>query len=203
VNVQPFDPAQNSPENAAQLQRWCSEFRDRLRAMVRARMDPRLAARFDPSDVVQEALTEATERYADYQRNPTMSPYLWLRFLTLQRLNILYRRHLGTHKRTANREVQLPQLEVSSVAMAQWLIDRGTSPSGSVAKREQHIRLCEALETMSPQDCEILTLRHFEQLTSEEAAQVLDITLAAASRRYYRALERLREIVDPLLNEEQ
>jgi RNA polymerase sigma-70 factor (ECF subfamily) len=97
----------------------------------------------------------------------------------------------------------LPQLEVSSVAMAQWLIDRGTSPSGSVAKREQHIRLCEALETMSPQDCEILTLRHFEQLTSEEAAQVLDITLAAASRRYYRALERLREIVDPLLNEEQ
>jgi RNA polymerase sigma-70 factor (ECF subfamily) len=159
-------------------------------------MDPRLAARLDPSDVVQEALKEATERFADYQRNPTMSPYLWLRFLTLQRLNILYRRHLATHKRAANREVMLPDLDVSSVVLAEWLTDRGSSPSESAAKREEQIRLCHALETMSPQDREILTLRHFEQLTCDESAQVLGITLAAASRRYYRALERLREIIE-------
>jgi RNA polymerase sigma-70 factor (ECF subfamily) len=159
-------------------------------------MDPRLAARLDPSDVVQEALTEATERYADYQRNPTMSPYLWLRFLTLQRLNILYRRHLATHKRAADREVVLPDFEVSSVVMAQWLIDHGSSPSESAAKREQNIRLCDALESMAPQDREILSLRHFEQLSNEESAKVLGITLAAASRRYYRALERLREIIE-------
>jgi RNA polymerase sigma-70 factor, ECF subfamily len=164
--------------------------------MVQVRMDPRLAARLDPSDVVQEALTEATERFADYEHNPTMSPYLWLRYLTLQRLHILYRRHLATHKRAANREVMLPDFEVSSVVMAQWLIDRGSSPSESAAKREVHLRLCEALETMSPQDREILTLRHFEQLSSEESAQVLGISLAAASRRYYRALERLREIIE-------
>jgi RNA polymerase sigma-70 factor (ECF subfamily) len=199
VNVQPSDQPGNSPPDAAALQQWCVEFRDRLRAMVHVRLDPRLAARLDPSDVVQEALTEATQRFADYQRNPTMGPYLWLRFLTLQRLNILYRRHLVTHKRAASREVVLPEFEVSSVVMAQWLIDHGSSPSESAAKREQHTRLRGALETMSQQDREILTLRHFEQLTSDESAQVLGITLAAASRRYYRALERLREIIGPIL----
>jgi RNA polymerase sigma-70 factor (ECF subfamily) len=162
-------------------------------------MDPRLTARLDPSDVVQEAMTEATERFADYQRNPTMSPYLWLRFLTLQRLNILYRRHLAAHKRAADREVTLPELEVSSVVMAQWLIDQGSSPSEAAAKREQWIHLHDALEAMSPRDREILTLRHFEQLTSDETAQALGISLAAANRRYYRALERLREIIGPIL----
>jgi RNA polymerase sigma-70 factor (ECF subfamily) len=171
--------------------------------MVHVRLDPRLAARLDPSDVVQEALTEATERYPEYQRNPTMSPYLWLRFLTLQRLNILYRRHLATHMRSANREVVMPEFEVSSVVLAQWLVDDGTSPSESAAKREQQLRLRDALEAMSPQDREILSLRHFEQLSSEEAAQVLGITLSAASRRYYRALERLREILAPILDEER
>jgi RNA polymerase sigma-70 factor (ECF subfamily) len=198
--VQPFDPIPNAAPDRAEFQQWCVEFRDRLRAMVHVRLDPRLAARLDPSDVVQEALTEATQRFADYQRNPAMGPYLWLRFLTLQRLHILYRRHLATHKRAADREVVLPEFEVSSVVMAQWLIDRGSSPSESAAKREQHARLRDALETMSRQDREILTLRHFEQLTSEETAQVLGITLAAASRRYYRALERLRAIMDPILD---
>jgi RNA polymerase sigma-70 factor, ECF subfamily len=201
VNVQAFDQSQNSAPDPAELQRWCVEFRSRLRAMVDARLDPRLAARLDPSDVVQEAMTEATQRYAEYQRNPTMSPYLWLRFLTLQRLNILYRRHLATHKRAADREIVLPEFEVSSVVMAQWLVDRSISPSQLAVNREQQLRLRDALETMSPQDREILSLRHFEQLSSEESAQVLGITLSAASRRYYRALERLREIMSPILDE--
>jgi RNA polymerase sigma-70 factor (ECF subfamily) len=96
----------------------------------------------------------------------------------------------------------MPEFEVSSVVMAQWLVDRGTSPSESAVKRELHDRLRDALESMSPQDREILSLRHFEQLSSDEAAQLLGITLPAASRRYYRALERLREIMGPVLDGE-
>jgi RNA polymerase sigma-70 factor (ECF subfamily) len=203
VTVQPFDPIPSAAPDRAELQRWCVEFRDRLRAMVHARLDPRLAARLDPSDVVQEALTEATQRFPEYQRNPTMSPYLWLRFLTLQRLAIFFRRHLATHKRAVDREAVLPDFDVSSIVMAQWLVDQHSSPSESAVKREQQLRLRDALETMSPQDREILSLRHFEQLSSDEAAQVLGITLAAASRRYYRALERLREIMAPILESDQ
>lgn len=185
------------------LNRWSAEFRERLRAMVEVRMTPRLASRLDPSDVVQEALVEAAQRFDDYRQNPILSPYLWLRFLTLQRLNILYRRHLQTRKRAADREAVMPELEVSSVALAQWLADSGTSPSKSAVRRERQSLLHDALEKIPPFDREILTLRHFEHLSHDEAAQVLGITLAAARRRYYRALERLQEIVVPILGEDR
>ena len=63
--------------------------RDRLRRMVALRLDERLKGRIDPSDVIQEAFLEATERRADHTREAEpMSPFLWLRFLTLQRLQI-------------------------------------------------------------------------------------------------------------------
>jgi RNA polymerase sigma-70 factor (ECF subfamily) len=203
VTDQLSDPTADQPHGAEELQRWCAEYRNRLRAIVQVRLSPKLAGRLDPSDVVQEALVEATERYADYCRNPSMSPYLWLRFLTLQRLKILHRQHLQTRKRAADREAVLPELEVSSVVLAQWLVDSGTSPSKSAMKREQHERLHEALEAMSPLDREILVLRHFEQLSTAESAQVLEITHAAAHRRYYRALERLREIIEPIMDNSQ
>lgn len=184
------------------LQRWSVEFRTRLRRVVELRISPRLASRLDPSDVVQEALVEAAQRFGEYRANPPLSPYLWLRFLTLQRLNILYRRHVETGKRSTQRESVLPDVEVASVALAEWFVDSGTSPSKAAVRREQHEHLRRTLESMSPQDREILTLRHFEQLSLEEATHVLGITLAAGRRRYYRALERLQELVAPLFEEE-
>jgi RNA polymerase sigma-70 factor (ECF subfamily) len=184
-----------------ELSDWYAQFRDRLRAMIEVRLTPRLAGRLDPSDVVQDAFLEASERYDDYRRNSTLTPYLWLRFLTLQRLQVLYRRHLHTLKRAAGREAVMPELEVSSVVLAQWLADPGTSPSGSAERRELQAQLREALDALTPQDREVLTLRHFEQLNHDEAAEVLGITRAAASRRYYRALDRLREVLAPVFSD--
>jgi RNA polymerase sigma-70 factor, ECF subfamily len=200
-SVDPTDRVPNSRADADELNQWISEYRDRLRSMVQVRLTPRMAARIDASDVIQEAFVEATERFADYRRNPTLTPYLWLRFLTLQRLKILYRRHLGTHMRTADREIVMPELEVSSIVLAKWLVDSGTSPSNSAMKQEQGSLLREAVERLSPQDREVLALRHFEQLSNEEAAHVLGLALAATRQRYYRALERLRELLLPILGD--
>src|SRR5262245_34349571 len=69
--------------------------RDRLHTMVAIRMDRRLRGRMDASDVVQEGYVEAIERYSEYVRNPTMPPFLWLRFIVGQRLRIVHRQHLG------------------------------------------------------------------------------------------------------------
>src|SRR5207253_8775074 len=69
---------------------------DRLRRMVALRLDRRLQGRIDPSDVLQEAYLEASARLDEYLQNPTMPFYLWLRFLTGQKLVALQRRHLGT-----------------------------------------------------------------------------------------------------------
>ncbi len=170
--------------------------RDRLRRMVRLRLDRRLQGRVDPSDVLQEAFLDVAKRAADYAANPTMPPYLWLRFLTGQKLMALHRQHLGAKMRDAGQEVSLyrgalPQ--ASSVSLAAQLLGRLTTPTQAAVRAEMQIRLQEALNSMDPIDREVLTLRHFEELSNNETAQVLGIQKSAASNRYIRALKRLKE----------
>jgi RNA polymerase sigma-70 factor (ECF subfamily) len=175
-----------------------ARYRDRLRRMVRLRMDRRLQGRIDPSDVLQEAFLDVAKRAGEYVANPSMPPYLWLRFLTGQRLFALHRQHLGAKMRDAGQEVSLyrgalPQ--ASSISLAAQLLGRLTSPTQAAVRAEMQIRLQEALNSMDALDREVLTLRHFEELSNNETAQVLGIQKAAASNRYIRALKRLKEIL--------
>jgi RNA polymerase sigma-70 factor (ECF subfamily) len=175
-----------------------SRHRNRLRCMVLLRLDRRLQGRIDPSDVIQEAFIDATNQLADYQRQPTMPFFLWLRLITGQKMVALHRHHLGTQARDAAREVSLyrgslPQ--TSSAALAAQLLGHETRPSEAAIRAERAIRLQEALNRMDALDREVLALRHFELLSNAETAQVLGIQESAASKRYVRALKRLKEIL--------
>lgn len=174
-------------------------YRDRLRQMVRLRLDRRLQGRIDPSDVLQEAFLDFARRLPEYAANPPAPFYLWLRFLTGQRLIDLHRQHLGAKMRDARQEVSLyrgalPQ--ASSVSLAAQLLGRLTSASQAAIRVETRIRVQEALNSMEALDREVLTLRHFELLSNEETAQVLGIKKSAASNRYIRALKRLKELLE-------
>jgi RNA polymerase sigma-70 factor (ECF subfamily) len=172
--------------------------RQRLRRLIALRLDQRLQGRIDASDVIQEAYLEASARREEYLQNPTMPFYLWLRFLTGQKLVELHRHHLGAQMRDAGREVALYRGSLpatSSAALAAQLLGRDTRPSEAAVRAERKIRLQEALNTLDPMDREVLALRHFEQLTTPEVAQVLGIKEAAAGKRYLRALKRLKEIL--------
>lgn len=169
---------------------------DRLRRMVRLRLDRRLRSRLGASDVIQEAYLEASGRLEDYLRDPSMPFYLWLRFITLQKLLWLHRHHLGVQMRDAGREVSLHEgalPEATSAALAAQLLGRLTTPTEAAVRAEMKVRLQEALNGMDPLDREVLALRHFEYLSHSEAAQVLGIGEEAASKRYVRALRRLRK----------
>jgi len=172
--------------------------RSRLRLMVHLRLDRRVQARVDSSDVLQEAFLEAAERYERYRTNPTMPPFLWLRFLVGQRLIQMHRQHLGVKARSAGREVSLfhgalPQ--ANSESLAAQLLGKLSSPSQAAMRSELQVRLQEALNSMDEIDREVLVLRHFEQLTNVETAQVLGIHQGAASKRYVTALRRLKGIL--------
>ena len=175
--------------------------RDRLRRMVALRLDRRLQGRVDASDVIQEASLEAVKRLPEYLKNPTMPFFLWLRFLTGQRLLEQHRIHLGAKARDAGREIALYHgalPETTSAALAAHLLGRLTSPSEAAIKAEQRIRMQEVLNTMDPIDREVLALRHYEQLSNSEVAAVLRLDKSAASKRYARALVRLKEILAAL-----
>jgi RNA polymerase sigma-70 factor (ECF subfamily) len=176
-------------------------YRERLRRMVKLRLDRRLLGRVDPSDVLQEAYLDICRRAEDYTNNPTMSPYLWLRWLTGQKLLALHRHHFGTRMRDVGQEVSLHRgalPQASSVSLAAQLLGRVTSPSQAAIRAEIQITLQEALNSMDPLDREILTLRHFEELNNNEAAEVLGIQKSAASNRYVRALKRLKDILSSI-----
>jgi RNA polymerase sigma-70 factor (ECF subfamily) len=137
-------------------------------------------------------------RLAEYLREPDMPFFLWLRFLTGQKLLEVRRRHLGTQARDAAREISLHQgamPEASSACLAAQLLGKMTAPLQAAIRAEMKVRLQEALNSMDSLDREVLALRHFEQLDNTETAQVLGITPSGASSRYLRALKRLKDIL--------
>jgi RNA polymerase sigma-70 factor (ECF subfamily) len=172
--------------------------RKRLRRMVALRLDQRLRGRIDASDVLQETFLEVATRLPEYLRQPSMPFFLWLRFLTGQKLLELHRHHLGAQMRDAGREVSLHHgslPEVSSAALAAQLLGHDTRPSEAAIRAERKIRLQEALNSMDPLDREVLALRHFEHLNNAETAHALGLQESAASKRYIRALKKLKEIL--------
>lgn len=176
-------------------------YRERLRRMVRLRLDRRLQGRVDPSDVLQEAYLDVARRAPAYAAEPTMPFYLWLRFLTGQKLLGLHRHHLGAQMRDAGCEVSLHRgaiPQASSASLAAQLLGRLTSPTQAAIRAEMQLRLQEVLNGMDPLDREVLVLRHFEELSNNETADVLGIQKSAASNRYVRALKRLKEILSSI-----
>jgi len=175
-----------------------SEHQDRLERMVHYRLDQRLYGRVDVSDVLQEAYLEVSRRIQDYLDRPTVPFFIWLRQITSQILIDTHRRHLAK-MRDANQEVRIHRdnyVNASSHSLAAQLVGNLTSPSRAAMRDEILNQLRTALDGMEELDREVLALRHFEELTNNEVAEVLGLQKAAASNRYVRALKRLRAILD-------
>jgi len=172
-----------------------TRYRLRLRRMVQLRLDRRLQGRVDPSDVLQEAYLEVAGRAAEYAAKEEMPFFLWMRMITGQKLLEIHRRHLQTKARDAGREVSiyggaLP--EANSMSLASRLLGRLSTASTAAMRAEMQIQLQCVLNGMDPIDREVLALRHFEDLSNGEIATVLQLSKAAASNRYVRALKRLK-----------
>ncbi len=176
--------------------------RAKLRQMVAVRMDPRLAARLDPSDVVQDALAEAHRKLPGYLRDRPMPFYPWLRRLAWQKLVDLHRRHVQSRRRGVTREEGdlMALSEQSVVQLADRLAAHQTSPSGRVLRRELRQRVRDALDKLRPGDRELLVLVYLEQLSMGEAGAVLGVSKKAAVMRHLRALDRLRGVLSETRN---
>jgi RNA polymerase sigma-70 factor (ECF subfamily) len=183
--------------DAGARQQLLARHRARLRKMVALHLDRRLAARVDPSDVVQEALADADGKLSDYARRRPLPFYPWLRQIAWDRLIELHRRHVRAGKRSVTREdpdvLRLP--DESAARLAARLADLGSSPSERVLRQELRDRVRQALGRLSAGDREVLVLRHLEQLSTAEAAAVLGIGERAFKSRQLRALQRLRGLL--------
>lgn len=174
-----------------------AKHRDLLRRMVSVRMDGRIVARVDPSDVVQDALAEAARRFSVYLQSDDELFYPWLRKIAWERLVQLHRHHIQAQKRSVEREAhgEFRLSNQSAMRLSQCLASSIHTPSAAMMQEEMHTRVREQIEQLSAQDREVLVLRHLEQLPIVEVAAVLEISQAAVQSRYRRALERLHALL--------
>ena len=169
--------------------------RGRLRKAIAMRIDRRLAARVDASDVLQETYLEAFRRLPKYLRQEEMPFYLWLLWIAREKVLALHRRHLGAEKRAVTHEAPLLPVDSSATFVSFVIAGREPSPSQALAKTELAERLRLALGRLDEDERDLILWRHFEQLCARDMAQLLQISQAAASKRYIRAVERLRTIL--------
>lgn len=172
----------------------CELRRKRLSSEVQRKMDPRLMARVDPSDVIQEVFLDADQRLAE-MKVVDIPLIAWLRFLCNQKLVDLQRKHIGAQRRSVQREMQRKAIDFTLDSIAEFLVADLTSPSNQVHRQDMADRVRLLLAELSPLDREILVLRHFEEMTNQEVAESLGLSCNAASNRYVRALRRFRAVL--------
>lgn len=171
--------------------------RARLRRMIAVRLDRRLAARIDPSDVVQETLAGAAQRLPQYLKERPLPFHAWLRRLAADRLAELNRKHVRARSRSVTREEPLPLPDESALELAERLLARGSSPGARLHREERREKVRQALALLKQRDREVLVLRHLEQLPASDIADLLGVTEGTVYTRHLRALHRLRDLLGP------
>lgn len=179
-------------------QQLLQRHRDALRRMIEMRLDRRIQQRVDASDIVQEVLVDADRRLSAYLADPKMPFHLWLRHMARDRIIDAHRRHRASGKRSVDREQNVQvgfHVDASSVDLIAQLSDHNATPGAAATMHELERRFQAAVEELDEQDREVILMRHFEQLSNQEVAAALELTPAAASMRYLRAIRRLRSLL--------
>jgi RNA polymerase sigma-70 factor (ECF subfamily) len=186
-------------DESAAVDQLLAGHREPVRRMIEMRLDRAVAARVDASDVVQEVLLEASRRIRDYVREPSMPFHLWIRHIAKDHIVDAHRRHRLAKRRTVDREQSMRAVfaDRSSVQLIDELINRELTPASAAIRHEMQRRFQEVVDSMDDDDREVILMRHFEQLSNQEVAAALELTEAAASMRYLRAMRRLRELLSP------
>jgi RNA polymerase sigma-70 factor (ECF subfamily) len=177
------------------LEQLFARHRERLRKMVRLRLDRRVRSQITSSTVLEEVYAEVVRRIGEYLSAPRLPFFPWLRLVTGQKLQDLHARFLGAQVGDAGQDLTLyrgalPQ--VNSAALAAQLLGNRAANHAAV-QAEQLLRLQTALNGMDAMDREVLALCHFEELSNDETAVVLGIERATASTCYLRALKALKD----------
>jgi RNA polymerase sigma-70 factor (ECF subfamily) len=151
--------------------------------------DPRLGARFDAADVVQEVFLDARRQIGWFvARGGRVDFWVWLRGLARERRLKFLREHLDAQRRTAKRQQALPDDSADHPAAPT------ETPSDAVMLGEESERLMRALSLMTPEDRDVIRLRVTEGRSNAEAGALLGLTPGAVAKRLERALRRLRQV---------
>ncbi len=185
-----------SASDPTALDQLYGRYGDRLRKMIKLRLDQRLQGKVNPSEIIRQATMEAARRLSEYTRSPGDRFYLWLRQLAGDILRDTQGRILNTRSGQVMSDVSLVRGALpaaTSLALAEQLLGRLSQSKAITQRVELQLQVQEALNDLDAIDREILVLRHFENLSNSETAHVLDIKEGVASKRFISALKELMQ----------
>jgi RNA polymerase sigma-70 factor (ECF subfamily) len=167
-------------------------FREYLRLLARMQIEPRLQAKLDPSDLVQQTLLKAHQAVEQFRGHTAAEQAAWLRQILANTLaNAI--RDFGRAKRDVGLERSLETaLADSSARLEAWLIAPDASPSQQAERNEQLLNLAEELARLPEIQREVLLLRHCEGWSLAEIGTHLGRTRAAVASLLRRGLQQLR-----------
>ena len=168
-------------------------FRDYLRLLARLRLDPRLRAKLDPSDVVQQTLLEAHQGLDQFRGRTVAEQAAWLRQILARNLANAVR-DLGRGKRDVAREQSLEAAaEESASRLEPWLAAEQSSPSEQAARNEEAVRLAQVLAALPEAQREVVVLRHCHGWSLAEISRHLGRSPSAVAGLLHRGLQQLRD----------
>jgi RNA polymerase sigma-70 factor (ECF subfamily) len=177
------------------LGEWFGKYRGRLLAMIKRRLDPRMALRCDPDDILQDAFLRAQKAWDRYRQADT-TPYAWLYGIALRCVQDEYR-----HQHRLHRDMRRDQPYPTDSSLLGSCLVQGDSmagPSEAAARGELSQQVAALLDQLEENDREIIWMRFFDELTYKEIAQVLGISMGTVATRCSRAQRRLRELWEEL-----
>ena len=184
----------------AALGKLFEEHRTKLLAMLSRRIDPGLAVRLAPDDILSDAFLEAGRKWNAFKDQSGFTSYSWLYRIVLDCMLQAWRRE-SRGKRDVRRDMPWP--ERSSMQLGMLLVSPGTAPSEAVRREESRQQIRQIMDLLGDRDQEILWMRHFDQLSFKEIADVLGIKQSAANVRYARALKRLKDLWQKIHKQEE
>ena len=167
-----------------------------LGLLARLQLQPRLQAKLDPSDIVQQTLLDAHANFEQFRGHSDAELIGWLRRILANNLAAAARRY-GTQVRDVGREVSLEaDLEKSSARIEAWLAANQSSPSEQVQRRELSFRLAESLARLPADQRRAVELHHLKGLSVNEVAEMMERSRPAVVGLLIRGLRGLRQSLE-------
>lgn len=171
-------------------------FRDYLRLLARLQIPHRLRAKVDESDLVQQTLTTACEKWEQFRGEKEATLAGWLRQILAHHLAGAYRRFAAEMRDIARERSLEAAVEQSSARLEAWLVEDQLSPSQQLQRQEELLRLAQALGQLPAAERDAVELHHLQGCTLAETAAAMGRTKPAVMGLLFRGLKRLRRMLE-------
>jgi RNA polymerase sigma-70 factor (ECF subfamily) len=181
-----------------------AEARERLFALcrsylgfaARAQLESWLKVKVDASDLVQQTMLEAHCDFDRFQGDSERQLLAWLRKILLHNVADFVRHYRGTAKRQVRREVPFGnRAESGPPHGAPEPAAPGVTPSQEFLRRDNELRLMDALEQLPPDYQEVILLRNLQRLPFNDVAEQMGRSRPAVQMLWKRAIDKLRDIM--------